>query len=91
MAKKKPIDLGPLDTAAPLVAAIFDPVNRPAHYNNHPSGIECIEVIRHFNFNLGNAIKYIWRAESGYAESPVEDLQKAAWYLSDEIKRRSGA
>lgn len=39
-----------------------DPINHPAHYTEHASGIECIEVTEHFNFNCGNAIKYIWRA-----------------------------
>lgn len=58
-------------------------VNHPDHYNK--LGVECIEVVRHFNFNRGNAIKYIWRA--GHKGSTVEDLQKAIWYLNDEIKR----
>jgi hypothetical protein len=61
-----------------------DPIN-PAHYKAHLSGIECIEVTRHFNFNLGNAIKYIWRA--GHKANTVQDLKKAIWYLEDEIKR----
>ena len=34
----------------------------PNHYKSHPSGIECIQITEHFNFCLGNAIKYIWRA-----------------------------
>jgi hypothetical protein len=61
-----------------------DPIN-PAHYKAHPSGIECIEVTRHFNFNLGNAIKYIWR--SGHKANTLQDLKKAQWYIEDEIKR----
>ena len=70
-----------------------DSVNHPAHYNSHPSGIECIEIARHHNFNIGNAIKYLWRAglksEEGMedADKQVEDLNKAIWYLKDEIKR----
>ena len=63
-----------------------DPVNHPAHYTSHPSGIECIEVTRWMNFNMGNAIKYIWRA--GNKGNALEDLKKARWYLDDEIKRR---
>ena len=63
-----------------------DPVNHPAHYTSHPSGIECIEITRWMNFNLGNAIKYIWRA--GNKGNAIEDLKKARWYLDDEIKRR---
>lgn len=61
-------------------------VNHPAHYNGHPSGIECIEVVRHMNFNLGNVIKYLWRAD--LKGRNLEDLKKAAWYLNDEIQRQ---
>jgi hypothetical protein len=60
-------------------------VNHPKHYNEHPSGIECIQVVRHMNFNLGNVIKYIWR--SPFKSVALEDLRKAAWYLNDEIAR----
>lgn len=62
-----------------------DPVNQPVHYTSHPSGIECIEITRHMGFNTGNAMKYIWRAD---LKNGVEDLQKAIWYLQDEIKKR---
>lgn len=41
---------------------VSDTVNHPKHYNDHPSGVECIDIVEHYNFNLGNAIKYIWRA-----------------------------
>ena len=61
-------------------------VDHPPHYNQHPSGIECIDVVEHMSFNLGNAVKYIWRADEKGA--PVEDLEKAAWYIQREIKRR---
>ena len=70
-----------------------DNVNHPAHYNSHPSGIECIEIARHHNFNIGNAIKYLWRAglksEEGMEDNDkqIEDLNKAIWYINDEIKR----
>jgi len=61
-------------------------VNHPKHYNEHPSGIECIEVVRHMNFNLGNAMKYIWR--SGLkTDNAIQDLNKAIFYLKDEIDR----
>jgi hypothetical protein len=62
-----------------------DPVNHPKHYTNHPSGVECIEVTEHFNFNKGNAIKYIWRSADKGKE--VEDLRKARWYIDREIAR----
>lgn len=63
-------------------------VDHPEHYNSHPSGVECIEVVRHMNFNLGSVIKYIWRDGLKGAEVPLQDLEKAAWYLNDEITRR---
>lgn len=65
-----------------------DTVNRPAHYNGHPSGVECIQITEHMNFCLGNAIKYIWRAD--LKGKDIEDLRKARWYLDREIRRRSG-
>ena len=64
-----------------------DAIN-PAHYRRHPSGIECIEVTRHMNFNTGNAVKYLWRyLDKG---DPVENLKKAQWYIDDEIRRLQG-
>ena len=66
---------------------MHDPVTHPSHYRAHPSGIECIEVTRHMNFNLGNAIKYIWRSGLKSEYTNVEDLQKAIWYLRDEINK----
>lgn len=67
-----------------------DSVNHPKHYTSHPSGVECIEITRHMNFNLGNVVKYIWRAGLKDEEVTVQDLQKAAWYLNDEIQKRKG-
>lgn len=62
-----------------------DPVNHPSHYTSHPSGVECIDIARHMSFNLGNVLKYIWRA--GKKEKEIEDLKKARFYLDDEIKK----
>lgn len=63
-----------------------DQVNHPKHYNSHPSGIECIDIVRHMSFNIGNAMKYLWRADEKGA--PIEDLEKAIWYLQDEVTKR---
>ncbi|HEY9354663.1 MAG TPA: DUF3310 domain-containing protein [Nocardioides sp.] len=63
-----------------------DAVNHPPHYTAHPSGVECIQITEHMGFNLGNAVKYIWRADLKGAA--VEDLRKAAWYVEREITRR---
>lgn len=70
-----------------MVAA--DQVNHPVHYTAHPSGVEAIDITEGFNFNLGNAIKYIWRAD--YKGKAIEDLKKARFYVDREIKRRGGS
>lgn len=64
---------------------LHDPINHPQHYTSHPSGIECIEITRHMSFTLGNAMKYIWRAD---LKNGVQDLRKALWYIQDEIDKR---
>lgn len=64
-----------------------DMVNRPPHYNHHPLGIECITITRQLNFNRGCAFKYLWRlGHKGDEAKIIEDLEKAIWYLSDEIE-----
>ena len=65
--------------------APVDSIN-PQHYRQHPSGVECIQITEHMNFNLGNAVKYIWRAGLKTTDS-MEDLRKARWYLDREIAR----
>lgn len=67
------------------VSDVSDPIN-PQHYTTHPSGVECISVTEWFNFNLGNVIKYVWRAGLK-SPSVTEDLKKARWYLDREIAR----
>lgn len=68
-------------------------VNHPKHYNTHPSGVECLDIVRHHNFNVGNVIKYCWRAGLKHEEGKddlvkqIEDLRKAEFYLRDEIMR----
>lgn len=80
---------GDAPAAVPPVRA--EAVDHPEHYNAHPSGIECIDVVRHMNFNLGNVVKYLWRAGEKDPAKHLEDLKKAAWYLNDEIERLSRA
>lgn len=67
-------------------SAAHDPVNNPKHYTSHPSGVECIQIAEHMNFCLGNALKYIFRAD--LKGNAIEDLAKARWYLNREIERR---
>lgn len=70
-----------------------DNVNSPKHYNSHPSGVQCIDIVRHYCFSVGNAIKYLWRAglktEEGMTdkEKEIEDLNKAIWYIKDRINQ----
>lgn len=64
-----------------------DEVNHPVGYTSHPSGIECIEVTRHMNFNCGNAVKYIWRNGIKPGANAITDLEKAIWYLQDEVQK----
>ncbi len=78
------------------MAEEIDNVNHPPHYVSRDifypchckctalTPIECIDITRHFNFNLGNAIKYIWRCD--FKGKKKEDLQKAIWYLQNEIE-----
>ena len=60
----------------------------PKHYRSHPSGVECIDVIRHFPVSQGMIIKYLWRA--GDKGPLLEDLQKALWYVEDCLKHDCG-
>ena len=68
-----------------------DNVNQPSHYTSHPSGVECIDITRHYGFDIGNSIKYLWRcglkAENGMQiiEKETEDVCKAIWYEVDHI------
>ena len=71
-----------------------DRVNHPPHYTwlKDLCGIEVIDITRHMDFDLGNAIKYILRqghkSEQGMSdkEKAIEDLKKAVFYLNDKIK-----
>ena len=74
-------------------------VDHPKHYNSNPgrcscgAGVECITVVEHMTFNVGNAVKYCWRAglkgegEGSIDSKKLEDLKKARWYLDREIAR----
>lgn len=77
----------PWGAAVPEPTILHDTVNHPVHYTNHPSGVECINIVEHMTYCLGNAIKYIWRHDS--KSSPIEDLRKAIWYIEREIERIS--
>lgn len=71
----------------------IDNINHPKHYTQHPSGVECIDITRHYCFSIGNAIKYLWRAglkqdsDLTSREKEIEDLEKAIWYINDRIKQ----
>lgn len=71
-----------------------DRVHHPSHYTwlKDLCGIEVIDITRHMDFDLGNAIKYILRnghkQEEGMSnkEKALEDLEKAIWYIRDRIE-----
>jgi len=84
---KTEVSSNTVNIVAPGAQDEVDMVNNPPHYRKHPSGVECIQITEHMNFNLGNVIKYIWRCDEKY-EIPIEDLEKAEYYLKREIARR---
>jgi hypothetical protein len=69
-----------------------DIINNPPHYNLSEAHcecgkrIECIDITRNMGFNVGNAIKYLWRFQH---KNGLEDLKKARWYLNDLINQMS--
>jgi len=70
-----------------------DPINHPQHYTSSAvcskckAPIECIQVVEHMRFSVGNAVKYLWRAGRKSTSPLVEDLKKARWYIDREIQR----
>jgi hypothetical protein len=66
-----------------------DAVSHPQHYTSHPSGVECITVTEHMGFLIGNAMKYLWRADLKH--DAIEDMRKAIWYIQREIEKRERA
>lgn len=76
----------------------YDEINHPEHYMSHPSGVECITITEYMSFNIGNAIKYLWRAglkplnntnteQHNSINATIIDYRKAIWYIQREIKR----
>ncbi len=67
------------------MCAMGEAVNHSKHYNSHPSLIECIQIVRHFGFNCGNVINYLWRAGLKDESKEIEDLERAMFDLRDVI------
>ncbi len=63
------------------------PIEHPLHYNWFD--IECLDVVEHFNFNIGCVIKYAWRGPSPKRKKweAIEDYRKAIFYLEREVER----
>jgi hypothetical protein len=66
-----------------------DLVDHPKHYNSHPSGVECIDIIEHMSLNIGCAVKYLWRSGLKDNEPTEKELRKAIWFIAREIQRNS--
>ncbi len=62
-------------------------VNHPKHYGGEDNPFEVIKIINHYNLNfeLGNVLKYVLRADK--KGNRKQDLQKALWYLQHEINK----
>lgn len=69
------------------MSKVYERVEHPVHYNQHPSGVECITVIECMTFNVGTAMKHLWRAGLKPGASTLDDLQKAARYIQFEIEK----
>ena len=83
-------EIGPYPEARPGITTahkLSDDVDHPAHYNSHPSGIEAIDIVRHHSFNVGSAMKYLWRCGLKAGEPRLKELKKAVWYLQDEVAK----
>jgi len=70
-----------------------DQVNHPFHYSwlKDLCGVEPLDICRHFDFAIGNALKYLMRkgkidGDKSEKEKRIEDLRKAVFYIQDEIK-----
>ncbi len=71
---------------------VFDPVSKPAHYNQ--GGVECIDALKAATINLtgtdavctANAIKYLWCWKQ---KNGVQDLEEALWYIERLIKENT--
>lgn len=74
------------DVSAPAEDQEHDEINHPSHYTWLPNGLEVIDITENMNFNLGNVVKYVLRADHKHDES-LTDLRKAAWYITREIQR----
>jgi hypothetical protein len=68
-----------------------DLVNSPPHYKS--GGVETIDFIeaKDLNYRLGNVVKYVVRCGKKQGSDPVQDLEKALFYLNREIAARKGA
>ena len=72
-------------------------VSHPSHYTwlKDKCGIEVIDITRHLDFDLGNAIKYILRAgrkpiinenlSDDFLRAAIQYLKKALFYINDKI------
>lgn len=66
-------------------------IDSPDHYVKGRK-YEPLDVIEDWglvhNYYLANALKYIARYDRKDTDNPTEDLKKAVFYLTREIKRR---
>lgn len=80
------LEQGVHKTRLDKVEVSVDKIN-PAHYKSHPSGIEAITILKHHNYSIGAALKYLWRCGLKAGEDTRTELRKAIRYLEFEIER----
>lgn len=80
-----PTEVIPVAVVAKEDDGTYEYVQHPKHYNNHPSGVECIDIAERMGFNIGNAFKYVYRRNS--KADAQKDVEKAIFYVEREIGR----
>jgi hypothetical protein len=77
-----------VDDKRAVITFVDKDVNHPSHYGGKDNPYEAIKVIRAWNlgFSLGNAVKYISRAGKKDPSKEIQDLEKAVWYINEEIE-----
>jgi hypothetical protein len=88
------INFEPIDSSNTVLAdflpkvsesEIEDLINKPNHYNSHPSGVQCFIITEQMSYHLGTVVAYVWRHR--LKSTPISDLKKAAWHLNKEIEK----
>lgn len=67
-----------------------DPSVNPKHYQNHPSGIQAIQITEHMSANVAQVVQYLWRLGLKGNDTILSDLRKSVWFCNRELMRLGG-